>query len=1009
MDVRENPARAVFLVLAFCFVASLPVRAQVSVSPSSLTFSALPGGANPPAQNLMVSVAGGGSFPASWTAAVSTTSGGSWLSISPTSGTGSGTIAVSVNIGALAAGSYSGQVTVTVSGSAPTVVPVTLNVIALSVSPTALTFVGQRGGANPSVQNLQVTAAGGAAIAFTAMVSTATGGNWLSISPASGTTPATISASVNITGLAVGNYSGQVAVTVTGASPTVVPVTLKVITVSVSPATLTFSGPRGGPDPAAQNLQVAASDGSAITFAATVSTTTGGNWLFISPGSVTTPANISVSVNIGSLAVGTYTGQVTVTSGGVPIQVTVTLSVTESIPPQLVVGVDFLNFQAVQGSSTAVSQAITISNAGSGTLNWTAAASTSSGGNWLAVSTAQGTTPATLTISANPAGLQVGVYVGLVRITDTASNTPLAVVVVLTVNPTGGTILLSQSGFVFTTPANATAPLRQGLRVLNIGQGTLSWRLEAAVLSPTGGNWLSVDRTSGSSTTDPSTAAAAGVLVNPTGLPSGNYYGLLTASASGVTNSPQLATVNLRVVPATSEASASVIPSGFIFTAAERGPNPAPQTFTVTNVGGGTLSVRVSASTADGAAWLTASPTDAPAPATVTVQVNTSGLAAGVRRGTITLTLPGIATQDLTVLLLITAPAAASSFGGSGRLAAACTPSELLAVSTVLPNNFSAPVGWPLPIAVRVVDNCANAVGGGTVVANFSTGDTAVVLSSLRDGLYSGTWVPLATTRTRITIKALSPPLKDATVELTGQATPFAAGAPIIKQGGVVNGASFARRTPVAPGSIVSLFGLNLADNDTLASAPLPRSLAGLAVKIGSLDAPLFFAGQGQVNAQVPFELSTNTSASVVVTASGKVAPPEPLLLAAVQPGIFTFVQGGVTRGAVLDAQFRTVDAANAAAMGSVVQIFATGLGPTDPPVKTGDPGPSDPPARVTTPVQVTIGGASATVQFAGLAPGFTGLYQVNATVPTGLSAGDVPLVLTVSGVKSNEVMLAVR
>ena len=95
-------------------------------------------------------------------------------------------------------------------------------------------------------------------------------------------------------------------------------------------------------------------------------------------------------------------------------------------------------------------------------------------------------------------------------------------------------------------------------------------------------------------------------------------------------------------------------------------------------------------------------------------------------------------------------------------------------------------------------------------------------------------------------------------------------------------------------------------------------------------------------------------------------------------------------------------------AVGGVIQIFATGLGPVNPTVKTGEASPSNPPATVTSAVTCTVGGVSAPVQFAGLAPGFVGLYQVNVAIPAGVT-GTVPVVLTQGGVASNTVTIVVR
>jgi uncharacterized protein (TIGR03437 family) len=943
-----------------------------------------------------------------WTA----TSNVSWITVSPASGNGNGVVGYTV---AASSSPLARTGTLTIAGQTFTVTQAAA--ATLNVSPATLSFTAQRGGANPLAQSLQVTASDASSIPWTATSSAA----WLSVSPASGNTPANVSVSVNITGLAAGSYTAQVSFASGGSTPATVSVSLNVsetpAVIGASPAALQFTT-TAGINPASQNLTVSNLGGGTLSWLATVGYTTTSGWLSISPpgGNAPTTATVSVDVVTPVLPAGTYRGQILVfaLSGATnsPLSVPVTLAVTS--PAQLAVSPQFLSFQATQGSSAAVSQALSVTNAGSGALNWTASATTSNGGDWLKLSATQGAAPAAITVSANPAGLAAGVYLGSIQITDTAAGGKQSVFVALTVSAPATTILLSQSDFVFTTVESTPGLLKQTLRILNLGQGTLAWKLLATI--PSGGNWLAVDQASGSSTTDPATAASIGVLVNPAGLPAGNYYGLLIASSSGATNSPQLASVHLRVLPATSAPTPSVLPSGFIFAASEGGAAPAPQAFAVQNLGGGSLPFKGSVSTVDGAPWLSASPAQATATATtaatIAVQVSASNLRAGVYRGAISLDFPAGLTQDLSVILVIT-PAGVSPQAALERPAAGCASTELQAVSTLLPNNFMSLVGWPVPIVVQVVDNCNNRITGATVVATFAGANYApIVLKSLRDGLYTATWVPLSNNRVRVSIKALNPPLKEAGIELLSQPADFTANLPLINPDGVVNGASFAARTPVAPGSIISLFGRNLVSQATgVTGFPLPTSLGGLAMKIGDQDAPLFYANNGQVNAQVPVELADKTAASVVLTMNGKVSPPEPLLLSPVQPGIFTYDDGGVPHAAVLDERNALVGKANPAVRGTVIQVYATGLGPTDPVVKTGEPGPSNPAAVLVAGTQLTatLGGVPAEIQFKGLAPGYVGLYQVNLKVPSGLPSGDLPLVLTANGLPSKEAMLPVK
>src|SRR5579862_3215399 len=109
---------------------------------------------------------------------------------------------------------------------------------------------------------------------------------------------------------------------------------------------------------------------------------------------------------------------------------------------------------------------------------------------------------------------------------------------------------------------------------------------------------------------------------------------------------------------------------------------------------------------------------------------------------------------------------------------------------------------------------------------------------------------------------------------------------PVVNPGGVVNAASFA--TPVAPGSLVSIFGSNLAPQTAQASAiPLPASLAGVSVTFNGLSAPLLYAAAGQINAQIPFEVPSSSSVNVVVNNNGLLSAPQTVDISPYAPGIF--------------------------------------------------------------------------------------------------------------------------
>jgi len=224
--------------------------------------------------------------------------------------------------------------------------------------------------------------------------------------------------------------------------------------------------------------------------------------------------------------------------------------------------------------------------------------------------------------------------------------------------------------------------------------------------------------------------------------------------------------------------------------------------------------------------------------------------------------------------------------------------------------------------------------------------------------------------------------------------------------GGLVNAAHY--RTRMAAGAIVSLFGTNLVATTAAASGlPLPRTLGNTKVTYGTVDMPLFYASPGQINAQIPFEASF--SGQFVVTVNGVARPPVSVSLSSTAPGIFTTTQDGKGPGAVLGPN-GPVSAAAPVARNDVVSLFVTGLGSVSPAGKTGEGAPSSPLSNVSATMEATIGGVPATVLFAGLAPGFVGLYQVNVRIPAQAPLGDtVPLILVAGGEYSNVATIAIR
>jgi uncharacterized protein (TIGR03437 family) len=230
-------------------------------------------------------------------------------------------------------------------------------------------------------------------------------------------------------------------------------------------------------------------------------------------------------------------------------------------------------------------------------------------------------------------------------------------------------------------------------------------------------------------------------------------------------------------------------------------------------------------------------------------------------------------------------------------------------------------------------------------------------------------------------------------------------GPPVLQNGTAVNGATFTNNIAIAPGAIVTIFGSNLADAAaSAAGAPYPTVIGETSVTFNGVAAPLFYVSPGQINAQAPFALGLGI-ATIQVTRGSLASPVGAVNVAYVSPGIF-IVNQATNQGAILHADYSLVGSGNPARTGDSLQIYATGLGPLLVPVVSGAPSPV---ANTSVLPTVSIGPASATVTYSGLAPGFAGLYQVNVVVPGGLTTGNLPVVITTGGVSSNVAYLAVQ
>ncbi len=231
---------------------------------------------------------------------------------------------------------------------------------------------------------------------------------------------------------------------------------------------------------------------------------------------------------------------------------------------------------------------------------------------------------------------------------------------------------------------------------------------------------------------------------------------------------------------------------------------------------------------------------------------------------------------------------------------------------------------------------------------------------------------------------------------------------------GVVNAASFVA-VPLTPGGIFSIFGTELAPAEGFGffdplSGGLIEILRGATILVDDRPAPLFYVSPEQINAQAPADLKPGSFVTVRVLRDDVSSFSRILAVAAAAPGVF--VHPETNRAVALNQDGSLNSPANAAFRDTVVTIYLTGAGAVAPAIATGRPVPLPPPlSHVADGVTATINGQPAAVEFAGAAPGFVGLIQVNVRIPTASPVGDAVALRVQSGGAASQpgTMISIR
>ena len=193
----------------------------------------------------------------------------------------------------------------------------------------------------------------------------------------------------------------------------------------------------------------------------------------------------------------------------------------------------------------------------------------------------------------------------------------------------------------------------------------------------------------------------------------------------------------------------------------------------------------------------------------------------------------------------------------------------------------------------------------------------------------------------------------------------------------------------LSPGGLATITGTSLASAAQAAGVPLPSVLGNTFVSVEGVRAPLFASAAGSIEFQVPGDIPVG-DASIVVSSNGDMSATVDMAVQSSTPAIW----------AVMHANGSVVSVAHPAVAGETISLYATGLGAVSANLALAAAAPAAPPLTTAALPQILLGGAPLTVIFSGLAPGYVGLYQVNALVPSALQPGSLagPLTLVDNG-----------
>jgi len=535
----------------------------------------------------------------------------------------------------------------------------------------------------------------------------------------------------------------------------------------------------------------------------------------------------------------------------------------------------------------------------------------------------------------------------------------------------------------------------QIVEAYNAGSGTLNLSASSSA------SWLSATVGALTSCTA-NTAGCYPISINfsTSSLATGTYTEYLTVSDPNAVDSPQQIAVTAFVQGIPSSLSLFVTPAG----------GSLSQDFVALYPAGSGLAGSVT--TQSGGNWLLFEPGIGlvPGPPFAIVGVAQSGQAAGTYSGTVTISGSTASSDNIKIPVTLTVTTSPIIQTPVSTLQLHVGAGAKTNESTTFTSLASGTLNITGATATSPTGNFLSATASGSTVT------VAADATSLSSGLYHGT------------VTIASNAANNSQVSLPVELTVETAGAPLISQGGIINVAAYDAAS-VSPGDIVALFGDSFAPAGTSLTAgapPLTTSLGGVQVLVNGVPAPLFYVGTGQINFEMPYEAPAGQVASIqvvnnsvtgnlrsigVVAGAPRIILLAPAVIAGGYGAIINYTDNSITLPSSNPVPGYSVHAAKA---GDTLTLYCIGMGQTTPAAVTGGASNLNPLQTVPEAI-VTFGGAfsgapaSATAFYTGLTPGYSGLYQVNVTVPAGTPTGnDVPVSLSVNGVGSNVAYIAI-